>query len=213
MYRIIGDGARKYMSTVIGICGTNFCSLCADSRRVVDHASGWDVADDETQKIFKINDRVLFGAVGVFETTEGLTAPFDVYPDKDAISVRMAYKAVSAYIERNVRRCWVAPRWYIVGGKDNKGDFCLYEIHLNGETGVVDVVLRKPAPPVFNFAMTCGLPPAMLPQRQKYMDLVEGVITSSRTHGEMLSGIGDIIRGIAAEDMSVGGEVMTISVF
>lgn len=214
MYCTIDDGVIQYMSTIIGVCGTNFCTLCADSRKVAYHSSGVEVVNDSTQKIFKLNDRVLFGAMGVFASYESFLDPFNVYPDKSVITVRMAYKAVIDYLNRNINSiCGCMFRNYFVGGKDNKGRFCIYEIHLNTETKEIETTLRLPSPPTYNFSVSCGLPFSLQAQRQKLIDSVGNVVASCATHAEMLSGIKNIIGRIAEEDITVGGEVQAVSVF
>lgn len=214
MCYIINDGVIQYMSTVIGVCGTNFCTFCADSRRVAYSSGGIEIVDDSTQKIFKLNDRVLFGAMGIFTLSENYLDPFNVYPNKSVITVRMAYKAVVDYINRNMNSIYGCLfRNYFVGGKDNKGNFCIYEIHLNPETHEAETTLRMPQPPMYNFSISCGVPFSLQAQKEKYMDLVGVAVTSGRTHWDMLHGIRNIINEIAKNDITVGGEMQTVSVF
>ena len=211
---IIDNGVIMYMSTVIGICGTNFCSLCADSRKVTNDKNTVKVVNNTTQKVFKINDRVLFGATGVFKSTENLLDPLKVYPDKSVITVRTAYKAVIDYINRNKSIIdWCYFRNYMVGGKDNKGRFCIYEIHFNPDTGEVDTTLRMPSPPMFNFSISCALPLNLQGEEQEYINKVGNAISSSNTHGEMLNGIKDVIKEISKKDITVGGEMQVVSIF
>ncbi len=214
MYCIIDDGVMQYMSTVIGVCGTNFCTFCADSRRVTYKSNGIEVVNDTTQKIFKLNDRVLFGAMGIFTDVENFLDPFNVYPDKSVITVRMAYKAVVDYLNRNMNSiCGCMFRNYFVGGKDNKGKFCIYEIHLNTETREIETTLRMPEPPIYNFSVSCGVPFSLQAQKQDFIDSVSNVVPSSTTHADMLNGIRNIIQEIAQNDITVGGEMQTVSVF
>lgn len=214
MYCIIDDGAIQYMSTIIGVCGTNFCTLCADSRKVAYGSGGVEVVNDSTQKIFKLNDRVLFGAMGIFSSYESFLAPFEVYPDKSVITVRMAYKAVIDHINRNMNSiCGCMFRNYFVGGKDNKGRFCIYEIHLNTETKEIETTLRIPEPPTYNFSVSCGLPFSLQTQKQEYIGLVGDAVTSCSTHAQMVDSLKNIINKIAENDVTVGGEVRVVSVF
>ena len=89
----INDGVLQSMSVVIGICGTNFCTFWADGRRVVsdpETATGYRVdGDDHYQKIFKLNDRVLFGASGVFLMGEDLRDPVNTIADLSNASVKI----------------------------------------------------------------------------------------------------------------------------
>lgn len=210
----ISDGVINYMSAVIGVCGTNFCTLCSDSRKVANGKNKWEVASDSMQKIFKLNDRVLVGATGIFDAEESLLAPFEEYNDVSAMTLRVAYKAVIAYIEQKKSRMLdIAARNYLVGGKDNMGQFCIYEINYNPVGKHTTTVLRKPDPPQFNFAVSCSLPYSLTDDTQECIEAVAYVLNRSRTHGEMVSGVGNIIRKIAEMDETVGGEVQSVSVF
>ena len=214
MFCIIDDGAMQYMSTIIGVCSTNFCTLCADSRRVTNSSGGVEIVDDSTQKIFKLNDRVLFGAMGLFASYENFLDPFNVYLDKCVITVRMACKAVIDHINRNMNSgCGYMFRNYFVGGKDNKGKFCIYEIHFDTKTKEVETTLRAPDPPSYNFSVSCGVPFSLQAQKQNLMDSIGNVVSSSKTHTEMLSGLRHIIDKIAEDEITVGGEMQTVSVF
>lgn len=214
MYCIIDNGVIQYMSTVIGVCGTNFCTFCADSRRVAYKSGDIEIVDNSTQKIFKLNDRVLFGAMGIITASENYLDPFNVYPDKSIITVRMAYRAVVDYINRNMNSISGCKyRNYFVGGKDNKGNFCIYEIHLKAEAKEIETTLRMPKPPVYNFSVSCGVPFSLQAQKQNFIDIIGNTIASSTTHADMLSGIRNIINKIAKMDITVGGEMQTFSVF
>lgn len=61
------------MSAVIAVCGTNFCTFAADRRMVIPDENTFLCANDETDKIFKVNDRVLLGMTGIFWRWEHLT--------------------------------------------------------------------------------------------------------------------------------------------
>ena len=211
----ISDGVINYMSAVIGVCGTNFCTLCSDSRKVVNKGGKFVVDSDTTQKVFKINDRVLLGATGLFDIGELSYAPLKVYQDPSVITLRMAYKAVLDYIERHKRSHMMLGRArnYLVAGKDNHGQFCIYEVHFNPMTEKTETVLRKPKPPQFNFAVSCSLPFSLTDDTQECIDAVAYVLNHSRTHGEMVSGVGNIICKISETDETVGGEIQSVSVF
>ena len=119
----------------------------------------------------------------------------------------MAYKAVIDYLNRNINSiCGCMFRNYFVGGKDNKGRFFIYEIHLNTETKEIETTLRTPKPPAYNFSVSCGVPFNLQAQRQKLIDSVGDVVASCATYAEMLSGIKNIIGRSAEEDITVGGE-------
>lgn len=209
--RILNTGELKSMSAIIGVCGTNFCSFIADGRMVRNSKDGVTPVSDNIQKIFKINDRVLFGATGWFEQHEEITSPLDVYPNKSVITLRMAYKAVLEYIEQH-KYAMPQTRNYLVGGKDNKGQFCIYEVHVNFETFKAETALRAPVPPEYNFAISCALPPKLASRVDEFTSMVGSCIRSCSYHQDMLQKVAGVIRKISEMDDTVGTNIMTLSV-
>ena len=133
---------------------------------------------------------------------------FKVYSEKSVITVRMAYKAFIDFINRNVNA--IRGRLfknYFVGGKENKGHFCIYLIHLHTEAG------KMPKPLNYNFSISYGAPFSLPTQKQKYIDLASDVVTSSSTHSDMLNGIRNVIMDLASIDMTVGRRRPSASVF
>lgn len=209
---IINSEVIRYMSTIIAACGTNFCTLAADTRKVKPQDNGWAVVDDCTEKIFKINDRVLFGAAGLFDYDETLTAPFDTCHDKNTLTLETACQMVLEYMEKyKFKISKYSVRNYIVAGKNNDGEFCIYEIHHNSSTGIPETILRKPQPPTANFAVTLALP--FFRNVRKYLEDVNSLVLNCGTHAALVNGLGKIINSIADSDMTVGKEIMTVSVF
>lgn len=199
------------MSMVVGVCSTNFCSLIADGRRVtVDGSGNMKIAEEKFQKIFKVNDRVMLGATGWFQSGENLLSPIKDYCDPSAITMRMAKKAVLEYIERNQARI-TTTRNYILGGKDNKGRYCLYEIHVDGDTHSVEVEERIPSPP-YNFGVSCALPQKLAERKQEFLDLIGSCITSCKTHEEMKEKLAAVIREVSDLDDTVGKEIACLTV-
>lgn len=212
MCGIINSEVIRYMSTIIGVCGINFCTLAADTRKVKPQDNCWLVVNDCTEKIFKINNRVLFGAAGLFDYDETLTAPFDVYQNKNAVTLEMACEAVLDYMEKyKFKISKYSARNYILAGKDNKDEFCIYEIHHNPSTGKPETTLRKPQPPASNFAVTLALP--FFHNAQRYLEEVNKLVLSCGTHTSLVDGLGEIIKSIADNDITVGREIMAVSVF
>ena len=139
---------------------------------------------------------------------------FKVYSEKSVITVRMAYKAFIDFINRNVTA--IRGRLfknYFVGGKENKGHFCIYLIHLHTEAGKIETTLRMPKPLNYNFSISYGAPFSLPTQKQKYIDLASDVVTSSSTHSDMLNGIRNVIMDLASIDMTVGRRRPSASVF
>ena len=208
----ITDGELNRMSAIIGICGENFCSFVADTRLTHNSGDEYIVANDTTQKIFKVNDHVLFGMTGLFRTGEEILVPLDIYPEKDVVTLRMAYKAVLGYLEKNKYKIPLM-RSYLIGGKDNKGRFCIYEVHMNFETYKAETVLRMPEPPVTSYGIFCAIPPELHDRKNEFLDMAGDCITSSGELGEMLQKVAGVIGKIADADGTVGRTITALSVF
>lgn len=209
---ITNPGDVTYMSAIIGVCGTNFCSFVADKRRVEDSVNGIKVVDDNFEKIFKINDRVMIGATGWFGSDETILAPLDVYPDKSVVTIRTALREILRYIEENKTQIH-RDRNYLIGGKDNKGTFCIVEVHVDGESSSVTGMNRVPQPPEYNYAVSCALPASLAGKEDEYISKVGGCINASSTLDDMVVKVKGIIRGIANIDKSVGNHVVDYRVF
>jgi len=212
MFCKIDDGELNRMSTIIGICGENFCSFIADTRLTAYCEEGIIADNDTTEKIFKINERVLFGMTGVFWKDEKILAPLNIYPDHSVITLRMAYKAVIDYIEREKYEM-LPMRNYMIGGKNNKGKFCIYEVQVNFKTYEAETTLRIPEPPTTNYGISCSLPPKLCSRSDEFVGMVGNCVTSSNTHGEMIEKVSGVIGKIAESDDTVGGSVSALSVF
>ena len=196
MFCMIDDGELNRMSAIIGICGENFCSFIADTRLTAYFKKGHKTANDKTQKIFKINKCVLFGMTGVFWKNEKILAPLDIYPDHSVVTLRMAYKAVIEYIEGE--KYEMPPmRNYMIGGKDSKGKFCIYEVQVNFKTYEIETTLRIPEPPNTNYGISCGLPSKLHGREDELVDMVGKCILSSKTHGETIKKVSGVIGKIA----------------
>lgn len=209
---IIRDGSVIHMSAVIGICGENFCSLIADERKTVNQGMGYRVVDDDFQKIFKINNRVLLGVSGLFGIEEKLTAPLDVYRDTRELSLRSVYKAVMSYLDRYRYQIHM-PRNYLVGGKDNKGRFCIYEVHFNVETQEAETVMRMPEPPNSNYAVSCALPHELARETETVLAEISDRITDSKRHDEMIEKVSDLILDLSELNGSIGKNVCSLTVY
>lgn len=199
------------MSMVVGICSTNFCSFIADTRRIGYNEDDKPFCkDDHTSKIFKVNDRVLFGVAGRFRTNETLTAPIDLFVDKSAISLRTAYKAVVEYIEERRGGIYL-PRNYLIGGKDNKGGYCIYEVHYDG-LGEMSTKLRIPEPPQSNFGISCCIPNGVVCYKKLILNLLDSSVLNAKDHKDMVKRVSDVICKVADHDTSVNKNIEVLTV-
>lgn len=212
----MSDSDRKemtYMSTIIGIAGTNFCTFVADQRLVSYNQSGPAVLKDDFQKIFQINRRVLFGVTGLLNPNEDVMEPLKCYDQWDTLSIKVVYRAVMDYMKKH-KASLPDLRNYLIGGKDNKGHFLIYEVHWNPKTQKAETTIRKPQPPKFNFAVSCCLPPAMEPEKQEVLaEIARNITTGDQHHKAMTKRMQDMIRLVSAKDLTVSPNSMVSNVF
>ena len=210
MYCIINDGVIYHMSTVIAVCGVNFCAFISDSRKVLNSGNSWKVDSDSEQKIFRINKNLVFGATGLFAMSERILDPFNKFSDMEALMIDDAKDAVLEYIDQNkytITGCQM--RNYLLGGKNHNGQFCIYEIHYNPSMMDTDVVQRIPEF-AGQYAVSLALPRKLCGKESEYMAKVSDVISSMKTSNELFVGITKIINGIAEVDETVGGDVNAV---
>lgn len=202
-----------YVSAIIGIAGTNFCTFVADQRLVSFHGNDIRVLRDDFPKIFKINDRVLFGATGLLNPHEDILEPLKCYAQRDPLSVKMVYRAAVDYMKKN-KSSLPGIRNYLIGGKDKEGHFVIYEVHWNPKIQKAETTIREPQPPQFNFAISCCLPPAMESDRQAVLDDVgRKITTGDQRHGEMAKRIQGTIEVISKCDPTVSSNSIVLNVF
>lgn len=199
------------MSTIISICGNNFCTFVGDTRRGEITPSGWVYHDDETQKVFKINDRVLFGMTGAYLKDEDIRAAIAGLKSKKNASVEDVKSCVFGYLNKNKKR-FTATRTYFVGGKIRSGEFCIHEIRFDVDTRKITFDTWKPSG-LSNFGVTCSLPAEMSDRMGHYIERIEHTIRGCVSHGELTDKVVDIIGSIADESESVGRGATVVSVF
>ena len=200
------------MSVVIGICGINFCSLIADGRLVVGDYPNIQVVHEKVMKVYKINESLLFGGAGRFRSDEEITTPLDVFGDKTQITMNAALSAVIDHIERR-KTSINATRFYLIGGKNEHGEFSLFEVQYYADEQKIRVVERKPMPPTSEYAVSCCFPPKIKELYQMYFQKVCSCITSSERHDEVLMKVAKVIAEISHIDESVNSNILTVSVF
>lgn len=206
---IIADGTWVRMSAIIGICGENFCALLADTRKTTNSRGTYVVADDNTQKIFRLNQNVILGAAGLFNYDESILSALDSISDKSGASLEDIYEAVCRYLESN--KYTIPPtRNYIIGGRGGDGRFCVYEVHMNFESYEIETTIRKPDSG--EFAITCALPPRAVSMKESIIASVEKSIHTSRTVNEALQKSASVFYEIAQADDTVNTKVMTVMV-
>lgn len=211
MFDIINTKEVFCVSIVVGICGTNFCSLISDGRKidpVAETDNKFCVLDESFPKVFKVNKRVLLGATGIFPANEKITDPLSVYPVKDIITPRMAQQVVERYLEK-MKREVSYPRNYLVGGKNAKGKFSIREIHFNPQTDDIVTTNREPEE---GFAISCALPANLMANQNKVLQTIGELVRASKTHTQMLEYVKQLIQGLYTYDNTIGGKIFDITI-
>ena len=207
----ISEKVVNYMSAIVAVCGTNFCSFVADTRKTVNSGNGWAVENDHTDKIFKLNDHILFGATGIYQKKETILSALKCI-DSAKATINDVITACLQHLEF-IRFDPLVVRNYLVGGKMPDGKFSIYEISLNPATRNVELSARTPIPPASNFAISYCFPPKIANRKNDYVSFIERAIMTSRSHKEMLSKIAEIIGSISSVDNTVGQNISALSIF
>lgn len=203
MLCIIPEGSCSCMSAVIGICGDNYAAILGDRRKIIITKDDVMPVNDDTQKVFAINNRVLFGVTGLFAAGEDFLAPFAGYKDKGNITLRLAFKAVKSYLER--RTYYPVRRHYILCGRDNKGSYHAYGIYCDPGDPTVHVIEYSPG--ASEHGIILALPASLHQEVDVYTEKINACIQSSKTREEMLQKVCEVMHQIADRDKSVGKEI------
>lgn len=210
----INDGVLQSMSVVVGVCGTNFCTFWADGRRVVNDSespSGYRVdGDDHYQKIFKLNDRVLFGATGVFLMSEDLCDPVNTIADLSNASAKMVKNAVVDYLKTKHDPELI--RNYLVGGKERNGAFVIYEIAWDTAQRKALVVERRLKQSRGGYAISMSLPIGEKQLAQKALSAAQAMVQQASDHEDLEHKITSVIYSISRLDDTVGPEAMSLTI-
>lgn len=198
------------LSTIVAVCGVNFCTFVADQRKVRYTPDGIDILSDKFKKIYRINDHLIYGAAGVFNGDEHPQDVFTGCADINTLSVKMAKNMVVQYMRDNADKIGV--RNCIVGGRVHGDKLELYEIHWDAKKRKPVVTQRAPNPPKQNFAVSVVLPPFVEAMATEIIGGVEAAVTGSRTVKELETKLAYIIDKMSKLDPSVGGEPQIITI-
>lgn len=115
-----------YMPTLIGVCSKHGVILCGDSRMVtfIDDS----VANiDDCRKIFKVNDRLIYGVSGMFPVDAKLVDPL-VGKNCERLSLNAAMKAVEDYLLEQKAISEIHECSYVLAGEDRGGRPCIVSV-------------------------------------------------------------------------------------
>lgn len=207
-------GVLQSMSVVIGICGTNFCTFWADGRRVVsdpETATGYRVdGDDHYRKIFKLNDRVLFGASGVFLMGADLRDPVNTIADLSNASVKIVKNAVVNYLKTKHDPELI--RNYLVGGKERDGAFVIYEITWDIVQRKARVVERRLKQSQGGYAISMSLPIGEKQLAQKALSATQAMVQQASDHEDLKHKMASVIYSISRFDDTVGPAAISLTI-
>lgn len=200
----------NYMSTIIGLCGTNYCLLASDTRKVKPDENGnWVVDNDTTEKVFKLNGNVLFGATGKFWALENIDEPLRNYQDMSKLSLPKAVALVEKYIVDNIGKIISYHRQYIVAGREFDGAFCIVAIRLNEQEHRIDRVVYR-APIQNSHASVIALPDSLSDNAsaEKFKKFLSDGMVTCETLDDVYRHVADTIFKIADADTqhTVGGD-------
>lgn len=201
---IINPRTVNFMSTVIGICGENFCVFVGDKRktRPSDDEQKLVVVDDSTDKVFKLNDQLLFGYVGEIRTWESIVQPFNEVKDKSKLSVNKAERLIKAHVnDLRDRGLLFGIRNYLLAGIDSDGAYFMKRICYSG--GEMKDKKYKPDFVHNNLCHEVLLPPRLVPKKEYYNQRLNEKIQKSRGVFGVANAAESLIREIADADNSV----------
>lgn len=199
------------MSIVIGVCGVNFCTFVSDGRVVgFDKEGDPDkVFSDSTRKAFKINNNLLLGVTGKF-SNEGLLDILGPFPDFSVLTMAIVHKEIMRYFEKNHSK--LTSRQYLLGGRDNKGNFCAYGYRYTGAP-VPEITAYKPVrinQDISGFAVFAAAPDF------ECEDVLQKHLYSTmpwKDHNELVKHMKAAVTDLSHKRRDVGGERFTASIF
>ena len=122
------------MSVIVGICTQDHCTLFADCRRTRIDGDKREI-DDTAKKLFRINDKVVFGVTGYIPDWETLSSPIDHQIGDPSINADTALQAVISYLKKNTDKLLETSngRTYVIGGINRNGELCIYSVNVSVE--------------------------------------------------------------------------------
>ena len=200
------------MSAIIAICGMNYCAFVADSRiTLYDKNNTPTGVVDNAEKIFKINNNVLYGATGMFDWGETLFSPLEIFANSNGLTVNAVYSAVKEYmfgnlevLKRNQKRT------YLIGGKNSSGKFLLRVLKYDA---VNNKILQEDYSPEDGVSICLALPSQAELQEERFREMAMQAVMDSRTDRDLVDNTARVIREIAHVDPTVSEKAMVLFVY
>ena len=185
---------------LIACCGLNFCMIAGNKRG----------KSEESEYIHKINDDVLYAWSGL-SLNEDALEPIKGYAN-DRLTLLRATELTEDYVYNHLATMMVAPRSYILAGRDEDGLFYIITVGVNKEERRVE---RKVLCPTDNkhIATLIVLPKSFDdPDTLKYYnkEVVQSA-TESETLPDLFLECVKIVRSVADSDEEINGDGICLS--
>lgn len=209
---IIGDGVIFNMSTIISVCNRNYCILLADQRKCMTEGGVWAPFDEHYQKIYKLNQNILFGATGMFSSRETIMSPFESVGDLNCLSIDECVQLLADYmISSDTYREVEIPRNYILGYRNPTTGFGICEIKRNPITWEVEINRRIPPSDSNDFITSCFLPKILPQEREIIQSKIQDALIKNNDINDAIYDLIRIIGYIATKSITVNNNVTVLS--
>lgn len=199
-------------SVIIGVCGVNFCTFVSDGRlsSLDEHGGYKGIKSDHFTKIKKLNPRLIYGLTGLIHKDEDILSPFDGI-SANKLLMSTAKKKVLGYLDEHP--AVAIKRNMLLGGRNEMGQFCMYEIRMNADMDEPEIVMRKPQPPLMNFSISYSVPQTC----QEYMnECIDKYLVKTMPwggHPKLVSHLEEAIDFLSTIDPTIGGTHFVKNVF
>lgn len=200
------------MSIVIGVCGEGFCTLFSDNWSIVPADGSWMVRTESTQKIFRINERLILGATGVFEAGEDICGPLRGLGSPENLRLTEASAALIQFMDQDHKRLQLLEhRNYLLGGVNLRGQLCLWQLHFNAQLGYTEIATYQPDRS-HRYGTVLSLPFSRSDRQRYWLNCIHYATVNCRTQDQLIFNMTQIIRDLHAGDRTTGDEVQYQSI-
>lgn len=197
------------MSVIIGVCGLNFGLFIADKRMVTVCKDKVYFKNDDTEKIIRLNEHVVFGATGIFDSDESIDQPFLSWPNVNDLDFDLACQIVKEHCRMITARIKShGHRAYIIGGKTIDGKFKMCNMRLDSISKQFVTQIHTPTESTAPLCYCISLPPKAASDQYRFELLLKTLLCdTAKKNGsidDLIRGIQDIIAYISDIDETVG---------
>lgn len=198
----------------MAFCGVNYCLLASDKRVTFRNNTDHIEVDDSFEKIFKVNDNVIFGGTGSFWGNEDVYEPIKSRMN-DRLSIVDAVKMTEQFMYDNLVYVSLMKRNYFITGKDEDDIYYLVRVSLNEEERSVQTISYVPKDLKQNATMLV-LPHSLgdIRQAKKYNKMLNDSVKIASVLPDIYLGCSKIILSVSNDDPSyiVGDKLSFLSI-